>query len=101
MPVSVIFCCYSLISSWILFPREDFVNLYPEYGDTLDPVFKVDLSHPDIKKFPLLSLTQPMECYLKQGRCLNYYISRPVECFCKQADYYYTALQYYIDLQEV
>ena len=45
--------------------------LYPEYDDSLDPVFDVDLSKPDIDKYPLLQLTTPVECILQPGNNTN------------------------------
>lgn len=55
---------------WIFFPKSDVPYLYPEYDHSLDPVFDVDLSKPDMDKYQLLQLTTPVECILQPGEML-------------------------------
>ncbi|CAC5424115.1 JMJD6 [Mytilus coruscus] len=55
---------------WVFFPQSDVPYLYPEYEHSLDPVFAVDLSKPDLTRYPLLQLTTPMECVLEPGDVL-------------------------------
>ena len=45
--------------------------LYPEFEHSLDPVFDVELSKPDMDKYPLLQLTTPVECFLQPGNNTN------------------------------
>ena len=55
---------------WTLFSPADKNFLYPDYDDSLDPVFQVDLRNPDLSAFPLLSLTHPQQCVLEPGDLL-------------------------------
>ncbi|CAG2212437.1 unnamed protein product [Mytilus edulis] len=55
---------------WVFFPQSDVPYLYPEYEHSLDPVFAVDLSRPDLTQYPLLQLTTPIECVLEPGDVL-------------------------------
>ncbi|XP_061191291.1 bifunctional arginine demethylase and lysyl-hydroxylase JMJD6-like [Saccostrea echinata] len=55
---------------WVFFPRSDLPLLYPQYPNSMDPVFDADITNPDLKKQPLLSLTHPSECVLSEGEVL-------------------------------
>lgn len=55
---------------WVFFPASDVPYLYPEYHHSLDPVFDVELSAPDLLRHPLLQLTHPVECILEPGDVL-------------------------------
>ncbi|KAJ8318649.1 hypothetical protein KUTeg_003740 [Tegillarca granosa] len=55
---------------WVFFSSKDAPYLYPRYEYSMDPVFDVDLSAPDLNTHPLLQLTEPMECILQPGELL-------------------------------
>ena len=55
---------------WLFFPPQDLACLYPTYAHSTDAVFEVDLGEPDLSRHPLLSLTSPYECLLRQGDLL-------------------------------
>ncbi|KAH9513137.1 hypothetical protein Btru_035960 [Bulinus truncatus] len=55
---------------WTFYDTEDVPLLYPVYFHSTDPVFCVNLSEPDLEKFPLLSLTKPRQCTLNPGELL-------------------------------
>ncbi|XP_059151940.1 uncharacterized protein LOC131938068 [Physella acuta] len=55
---------------WTFFDSEDLPLLYPHYFHSMDPVFKVNLAHPDLASFPLLGLTKPRQCVLQPGELL-------------------------------
>lgn len=55
---------------WTFFQREDIPLLYPHYQDSLDLAFDVDLSCPDLDKFPLLMSAVPRQCILEPGELL-------------------------------
>lgn len=59
---------------WVFFPQSDVPYLYPEYEHSLDPVFAVDLSRPDLTQYLLLQLTTPIECVLEPGTFLFRYM---------------------------
>ena len=54
----------------MFFPPEDTLCLYPVYEHSTDAIFEVNLACPDLKKFPLLSITHPKECVLEPGELL-------------------------------
>ncbi|XP_013077104.2 uncharacterized protein LOC106063319 isoform X1 [Biomphalaria glabrata] len=55
---------------WTFFDADDAPLLYPVYFHSMDPVFSVDLSQPDVETFPLFSLTKPRQCILNPGELL-------------------------------
>lgn len=55
---------------WTIFRKADTPFLYPYYPHSMDPVFEVDLTRPDLNTHPLLSLTCPRECILQPGELL-------------------------------
>ncbi|BFZ03456.1 hypothetical protein BsWGS_06495 [Bradybaena similaris] len=55
---------------WTFFEAEDTALLYPQYFHSMDPVFSVDLSSPDVEQWPLLALTKPRQCVLQPGELL-------------------------------
>ncbi|XP_062594461.1 bifunctional arginine demethylase and lysyl-hydroxylase JMJD6-like [Saccostrea cucullata] len=55
---------------WVFYPQSDLALLYPQYPNGMDPVFEADVTNPDLKKQPLLSLTHPSECVLSAGEVL-------------------------------
>ena len=52
---------------WVFFQEEDMPCLYPVYAHSLDPIFEVKVTEPDLEAYPLLSLVHPMECILNAG----------------------------------
>ena len=63
-------CQYSYFGRWTFFNRDDTPLLYPHYEDSMDLVFDVDLSCPDLDKYPLLSRVTPLQCTLQPGELL-------------------------------
>ena len=61
-------CTYTY--RWLFFPPEDLPLLYPVFSHSTDATFQVDLSSPDLSRYPLLSLTHPRECILEAGEVL-------------------------------
>ncbi|XP_041363536.1 bifunctional arginine demethylase and lysyl-hydroxylase JMJD6-like isoform X2 [Gigantopelta aegis] len=55
---------------WILYPAEEQCLLYPQLLQSMDPTFEVDVTKPDLDRFPLLSLTHPVQCILQPGDLL-------------------------------
>lgn len=55
---------------WTFFQRKDIPLLYPHYQDSLDLVFDIDLSCPDLDKYPLLMSAMPRQCTLEPGELL-------------------------------
>ncbi len=54
----------------MFFPPEDTPLLYPLYANSIDAIFEVDLSRPDLTRHPLLSLTHPRQVTLEAGEVL-------------------------------
>lgn len=59
-----------MYSRWTFFPPDDLPLLYPVYHDSTDAVFEVNLSEPDLCRYPLLSLTHPLTVTLSPGELL-------------------------------
>lgn len=55
---------------WVFFPQSDLPYLYPQYPNSLDPVFEADIRNPNLENQPLLHLTHPSECILNEGEVL-------------------------------
>ncbi|XP_052263433.1 lysine-specific demethylase 8-like isoform X2 [Dreissena polymorpha] len=57
---------------WTFFPKSDTSLLYPVFSTPwgCDPNFSIDLSSPDMKQFPLLAQTSPIQCVLEPGEVL-------------------------------
>jgi ribosomal protein L16 Arg81 hydroxylase len=53
---------------WTLFSRASVPFLYPTYcPSALDPSFQVDITNPDMEKFPLFSKAERWHCSLEAG----------------------------------
>lgn len=59
----------ALVCRWVFFPPSDMPYLYPQFPNSMDPVFEADLTSPNLEKQPLLHLTHPTECILTEGLC--------------------------------
>lgn len=55
---------------WVFFPQSDLPYLYPQYPNSMDPVFEADIRNPNLENQPLLHLTHPSECILNEGEVL-------------------------------
>lgn len=55
---------------WTFFPPSDLSLLYPTYTHSMDPVFSVNLTKPDLHTYPLLAFTHPSQCVLQPGELL-------------------------------
>lgn len=55
---------------WVFFPQSDLPYLYPQYQNSMDPVFEADIRNPNLENQPLLHLTHPSECILSEGEVL-------------------------------
>nr|XP_022313990.1 F-box protein At1g78280-like [Crassostrea virginica] len=55
---------------WVFFPPSDMPYLYPQFHNSMDPIFEADLTSPNLEKQPLLHLTHPTECILTEGEVL-------------------------------
>ena len=60
--------CLFFVFRWLFFNKDDTALLYPQFPHSLDPVFDVTLSDPDLSRHPLLSLTTPRECVIEAGK---------------------------------